>query len=103
MGVNLRQRNAGVELMVKASPGSRKNEIRGVVDGALKISVTAVAEKGKANAAIVKLLSSSLGIAKSRIELSSGATASVKKFIVQDIELAVLEEQLSDLIAGKRG
>ena len=98
MIVHFRQTDEGVEFAVKASPGSRENEIRGVVDGVLKISVTAVAEKGKANAAIIKLLSKELRIAKNRIELTSGATTSRKRFLVHGIELQTLEEQLVPMI-----
>ncbi len=103
MQVIVRQTKKGIELKIKASPGSRKNEIRGVMDGALKVSVTAVAEKGKANAAIAKLLSKALGIGRSQIELGSGATSSVKKFIVKDIELSVLEKKLNELPGCKEG
>ena len=53
MQIHFRTTESGVEFPVKASPGSRKNEIRGVINGALKGSVTAPAEKGKANAAII--------------------------------------------------
>ena len=98
MEVNLRHLENGVELPVKASPGSRTNEIRGVVAGNLKVSVTAVAEKGKANQAITKLLSKKLGIAKSRIELTSGSTASLKKFLVLGVALSTLEEKLNELL-----
>jgi uncharacterized protein (TIGR00251 family) len=98
MRVSCRQTDWGVEFSVKASPGSRKNEIRGVLDGALKVSVTAVAEKGKANAAIVKLLSKELGIAKTRIELTSGTTSALKKILVRGAKLQLLEEQLSRLV-----
>ena len=99
MCISCRQMDLGVEFLVKASPGSRKNETRGVVEGALKISVTAVAEKGQANAAIIKLLSRELKIAKSQIELTSGATSAHKKFLVRGAELQLLEEQLSRLVA----
>ena len=101
MKITCRQTDLGVEFAVKASPGSRKNEIRGVVDGALKISVTAVAEKGKANAAIIKLLAKELGVAKSQIELVSGATGSRKKFLVQRVPLNALEKQLTQLTNQK--
>ncbi len=48
MGLILKPTKQGVELSVKAPPGSRTNEIRGSNDGSLKIAVTAIAEKGKA-------------------------------------------------------
>jgi uncharacterized protein (TIGR00251 family) len=94
MKLDLKQTDAGVELPVKALAGSRRNEIRGVVNGMLKVSVTAVAEKGKANQAIIKLLAKELGIAKSRIELISGPTSSAKKFLVSGAQSFTLEEQL---------
>jgi uncharacterized protein YggU (UPF0235/DUF167 family) len=44
----------------------------------LKASVRAVPEKGKANAALVALVSKAAGIARGRIELVSGATSRAK-------------------------
>lgn len=98
MQIQFRETDDGVEFSVKASPGSRKNEFRGVINGALKISVTAAAEKGKANAAIIKLLSKELRISKSRIELISGSTSSLKTIRVVDVDLATLKEQINQLL-----
>ena len=102
MKITCRQTDLGVEFAVKASPGSRKNEIRGVVDGALKISVTAVAEIGKANSAIIKFLAKELGVAKSQIELGSGATGRRKKILVHGVPLKTLEKQLNQLTDQKQ-
>ena len=44
----------GTILPVRAQPGARRNEIRGVQDGMLKVCVTQSPEKGKANKAIVR-------------------------------------------------
>lgn len=98
MRVEFRNSGMGVEFLVKALPGSRRNEIRGAIGGALKISVTAVAEKGKANAAIVKFLSKELGITKRHIELVSGTVASVKRIRVTGIEMPTLETKIEELI-----
>lgn len=70
----------GVRLRLRLTPGGRANRLDGIVRDAagearLAVSVTAVAEKGKANAAAVALLARRLGIAKSRIVLASGVTA----------------------------
>ena len=48
-------------LRVRALPGARRNEVRGEQDGALKVCVTQVAEKGKANGALRDLLASRYG------------------------------------------
>ena len=52
----------GTILPVRAHPGARRNEIRGEHDGALRVSVTAAPEKGKANKAIIELLAEALGL-----------------------------------------
>jgi hypothetical protein len=56
--------------------------LRPEADGgvALKVTVRAAAEDGKANAAIVKLLASEWGLAQSSLSLRSGATDRRKSF-----------------------
>ncbi len=51
----------GTILPVRAQPGARRNEIRGVQDGMLKVCVTQSPEKGKANKAVIELLARSSG------------------------------------------
>ncbi|MCA9142181.1 MAG: DUF167 domain-containing protein [Planctomycetaceae bacterium] len=80
----------GVILPVRAQPGSKKSELRGEQDGALKIAVTQIAEKGKANKAIVALMSKQLGLRKSQIELVSGETSAQKRFLVREISVEQL-------------
>ena len=75
----------GTILPVRAQPGARRNEIRGVQDGALKVCVTQSPDKGKANKALVELLSKSLGLKKSQIELIAGETSHNKRFLVRGI------------------
>lgn len=48
----------------------------------LRIAVTAVPEKGKANQAIAALIGRELGLAKSSIELIAGETSSHKRFLL---------------------
>lgn len=84
----------GVILPVKAQPGSRKSGIRGVHDGALRVSVTQAAEKGKANKALLGVLAKALGLRKPQIELISGPTSAHKRFLVRDVS----EEHLRQLI-----
>lgn len=69
----------GVRLAVRLTPRARRNAIRGTVDRAdggraLKVSVTAVPEAGKANAALVKLLAKALNRPKGAIDIVQGAS-----------------------------
>ena len=88
----------GTILPVRAQPGARRSEIRGIQDGMLKVCVTQSPEKGKANRAIVELLSKSLGLKKSQIELLSGETSHQKRFLVRGVTIDELVQQAK--IAG---
>lgn len=92
--IELEERDGGVVLPVKAQPGAGKNELRGVQDGALKVCVTQIAEKGKANKAIVEFLAKALKLRKSQITLASGELASQKKFLIAEIEKNALAEKI---------
>ncbi|MTH76184.1 DUF167 domain-containing protein [Paracoccus aestuariivivens] len=70
---------SGTEIAVRVTPRASRNEIT-LQAGAVRVLVTTVPEDGKANAAVVKLLSKSLGIAKSRLTLLRGATSRDKVF-----------------------
>jgi len=76
----------GMILSVRAHPGARRNEIRGVQDGMLKVSVTQSPEKGKANKALIELLAKQLGLKKSQIELVAGETSHLKRLLVHGID-----------------
>jgi uncharacterized protein len=84
----------GTVLAVRAQPGARRNEIRGEQDGRLKVCVTQSPERGKANKAVVELLSKSLGLKKSQIELIAGETSHQKRFLIRGIEPGKLAERV---------
>lgn len=70
--------NAGVTVAVRVQPGARSSWIGGPIadaDGryALKIAVTSVPENGKANAAVVAVLSKSWRVPKGSITIEAGA------------------------------
>lgn len=80
----------GIELFVKLSPNASKDQILGLIqDGNehcyLKVSVTAIAENGKANQALVELLSKKLRIAKSKVRVKSGMKSTRKVVVLDDV------------------
>ena len=68
----------GLVLTLRVAPKASRNAITGVMptpDGhALKVSVTAPPDKGKANAAVDLLLAKAFGVAKSSVTVVSGET-----------------------------
>ncbi len=82
-------------ITVKLTPGAKKNEVGGwETDAAgarfLRVFVTAAPEKGKANAALIKLLSKHWGVPKSAIEIVRGETSRVKVIEVEGVETSLL-------------
>lgn len=69
----------GVQIAVRVTPRAKRNAVL-AEDQAIRIYVTTVPEDGKANAAVIKLLAKSLGVAKSRLTLLRGATGRDKLF-----------------------
>ncbi|MGY6708162.1 MAG: DUF167 family protein [Rhizobiaceae bacterium] len=70
-------------LLVRLTPKSSADAVEGIealADGRkyLKARVRAVPEKGKANAALVKLLASSLRLPASSIRIAAGASSRLK-------------------------
>jgi uncharacterized protein (TIGR00251 family) len=84
----------GTILPVRAQPGARRNEIRGMQNGMLKVSVTQSPEKGKANKALVEVLSKALRLKKSQIELINGETSHQKRFLVYGVGAADLASRI---------
>jgi uncharacterized protein (TIGR00251 family) len=98
MAIALESNPEGTILPVRAQAGARRNEIRGEQHGMLKVCVTQAAEKGKANKALIALLSKGLCLRKSQIELISGATSSQKRFLVREVTLEQLWERIERVV-----
>ena len=84
-------------LLVRASPGSHRDHVGGAQQGRLKVALTQVAEKGKANKVIVKLLAEALGIRGSQLQLVRGETSREKCFLVRGVTPDSLKELLAAL------
>lgn len=72
----------GVILPVRVHAQARRSGIVGEREGMLRVAVTAAAEKGKANRAVVAVLSRALGVPKSALELVAGETSPQKRFLI---------------------
>jgi uncharacterized protein (TIGR00251 family) len=67
-----------IRLAIKVVPGSSRSGISGWLGDTLKIRVTAVAERGKANAAVAAVLADALSLPGDSVRIVSGHTAQRK-------------------------
>lgn len=73
---------SGSRFSVRVTPKASRNQIK-AEDDLIRVYVTTVPENGKATAAVIKLLSKAIGVAKSDIELVRGTKDRVKTFQVR--------------------
>jgi uncharacterized protein (TIGR00251 family) len=88
----------GIIVPVRAQPGASQNAVRGEQNGMLKVSVTQIAERGKANKAIIDVVAKALGLRRSQVELIAGERQPQKRFLIRDIAA----EDLADRITAAR-
>jgi uncharacterized protein YggU (UPF0235/DUF167 family) len=86
----------GLNVAVRLTPRAGREALEGVTrldDGteALKAAVRAAPEDGAANAALIRLVAKSAGIAPSRVRLERGATSRRKTLLIEGGDLAMAE------------
>lgn len=84
----------GSVLSIRAQPGAKKDAVLGERAGALRVAVSAAPEKGKANAAIARVLAESLGVKASQVQILSGETSREKRFLIVGLAPAELRAKL---------
>jgi uncharacterized protein (TIGR00251 family) len=99
--IDLTDHAEGVILPVRAQAGARKSGLRGEQNGALKVAVTQIAEKGKANDALIDALAKGLSLKRSQIELIAGHTQPQKKFLIRGLTRAEFSVRLSAALGKK--
>lgn len=77
-----------LHLQLHVKPGASKNRegVLAVTDDAIEICVAAQAREGEANNAVVQVLSSALGVPKSRLQLTHGMKSRDKTVVLGDIK-----------------
>ena len=73
------------QLEVRVQPRAKRNALEAVEGQTLKAYVTAPAEGGKANDALVALLGKALGVAKGRVRIVRGHRARKKMVTIEGL------------------
>jgi uncharacterized protein len=100
-GLELTSFSGGTRLRLRVKAGARTSAIVGVHGGALKLSVAAAPERGKANRAVVNLLADTLGLPSSGVKITSGKTSQDKVAEIA-LDVAAVCAILADLEMPKK-
>ena len=95
--LTIRAAPGGAVLAVKVVPGASRDRLVGVLGNCLKITTSAPAEKGKANAAVAALLAGALGVDRRAVELVGGPTSPRKEFHVAGLSAEQVRQTLGNL------
>ncbi len=103
--IPVRLKSEGFQLSVHVTPKGSKSELLPFKSGdtTLRLKVNVAPEDGKANAAVIRLLAETLGIAKSRIQIMRGEKSRDKQIAIQSrqSEIQGLLTQLAQSIQSE--
>ena len=96
----LRTVAGGVTLAVRAQPGAKKTAIVGVYGegeaAQLKIAVQAPPIEGRANSALIAVLTELFELSKSKVELVSGELSRSKVFLLRGVDAESARRKLRE-------
>lgn len=71
-------------LLIKVKPNSKQPGLVQLPDGSWIAKVSAPPVDGKANDALIRLVADHFGVSKSRVSIQTGASARLKRVLVED-------------------
>jgi uncharacterized protein YggU (UPF0235/DUF167 family) len=89
----MRRRMARIEVTV--SPGATRSELVGRHGEGWRARVAAMPERGRANAALVKLVAAALGVPAAHVRVVAGHTAKRKIVEIDGLDAETVAERLA--------
>ncbi len=93
-GVKIREKAGKLLLSVRVQPGAAGDQIVGAYNGALKIRLTAPAQRNRANRQLLEFLARTLNLSAKNLSLSRGRSSRDKTVEIQGLS----REELTRLI-----
>jgi uncharacterized protein (TIGR00251 family) len=85
----------GCRLHLRVHPRARRQRIGAAVGAALKVEVTAPAERGAANEAVIGLLTSVLGVERGQVVLVAGSGSRNKTIVIRGLDALTAAHKLA--------
>src|SRR6266576_2327711 len=92
-----------VVLRLHVNPGAGRTAVVGRHGDALKVRVAAPPEGGRANAAVVTLVATTLGVKEGSVELTSGESSRSKRVKVSGVEVDEVRRLLTEAMKNGEG
>jgi hypothetical protein len=93
--LKIQETEGGVLFSVKVIPASSKTAISGLLDGMVKIKVSAPPEKGKANKCLIDFLAEQLSVKTSAVSIITGQNNPIKKIQVSGLSAETTVRKLT--------
>ena len=81
-------------LSVRVTPAAGRDAVLGWQGDALRLSVAAPAQRGKANEAVIRLLAGALGLPRQRLRIVRGQTSRRKVIAIEGLDEAEARARL---------
>lgn len=100
--LDVRETAQAAEFTVRVQPGASREGLS-LVDGLIKVRVTAPPVEGKANARVLQVLASALDVRRSQVEIMRGSTSRVKSIRIYGMPACELKRRLEQLVKASSG
>jgi hypothetical protein len=92
-----------VAITVKVVPGASRTAVVGLWGEALRLSVAAPPEAGKANAAVRKLIAATLNVKRGAVALVAGESRPLKRLAIRGLNVDQARAAIADVLRSRRG
>ena len=87
--------DGNVVLPVYVQPGAHRSAVAGRHGEAVKVRVAEPPERGRANAAVARLVADELGVRAGAVDVVTGRTSRRKRVLVRGVEPAAVDRWLA--------
>ena len=88
----------GVKLRLRVTPNASKTEVKGLMQGNLRLKIQAPPVEGKANAAVKKWAAGAFGLRPAQVEIMSGDRGRDKILLLRECSLSDARDRLGLLL-----